>query len=142
MATDPQSDQSQPEIPSSSVSPIIPVVEDYPYVPSPSLLTPAALETLIQKAPEKVLEFVDNHNQRQYELAKQREENRVKAQQDGQTTLRMGLGLFCGVFAGILVYAGVTGDKALPDRFITLTIGALGGGAGVTLLKPKDNAAK
>ncbi|WP_448572587.1 hypothetical protein [Trichothermofontia sp.] len=42
---------------------------------------------------------------------------------------------FCATFVGVLIYASLSGDKTLPDRFITLSLGALGGGVGVVIFR-------
>ncbi len=75
------------------------------------------------------------NEERRRQLEKCKQETQLNIHAQNQTTIRLGLGLFCATFVGVLIYASFSGDKTLPDRFITLSLGALGGGVGVVIFR-------
>lgn len=99
------------------------------------MIAPQAQRALIKSSPDKLLEFVEGYDKRQFELALLEEKNQHKEQLNKQesqrfmfiySTLTAAL-----VFCGSLLYAGVTNDKSLPKDLLTILFSA-GGGSGVT----------
>jgi len=136
--------------------PIIPVVETTylnPRSPSSiSFIPPELLAPLARAKPSDLFKFIGDHNEgerklreltisNQYALDLKREEDRNQASLHTKQLSQFAMGIFAALFSGVLLYAHVAGDKALPDSIIKLMTGALAGGGGVTLLnqnKKKD----
>lgn len=139
-----------------SKPPIIPIVETtYTNSRSPSPISsipPELLATLARAEPSELFKFIGDHNEgerklremtisNQHALDLKREEDRNQASLHTKQLSQFAMGIFAILFTGVLLYAHVAGDKALPDSIIKLMTGALAGGGGVTLLnqnKKKD----
>ncbi|NJP09746.1 MAG: hypothetical protein HC866_09875 [Leptolyngbyaceae cyanobacterium RU_5_1] len=121
------------------------------------LLVPAALlksepvvpldviETLAQSDPEGVVKLLEGRDARLAELYGKREENYAKREENrhqeslaGETTKRMGMGLIFATIISVLVYAGVTADKASFDKILTAALAAFGGAGAVATFSNKS----
>jgi hypothetical protein len=119
--------------------------EDVPLVPIAGgtlpvvaqMISPVAVQALAQQAPEKLLEFIESYDERQFQYCSLKENNRHQERKHEESTKRIGIYFLGLAFAATLVYAGVTGDKALPDKLITIALGA-GGGAGLVVASSRS----
>lgn len=127
-------------------APIIPVIETtYPRSPMASPLPNDLIIVLAKAEPSDILNFMEKYHEgernlreltikNQHELEIKREESRSKVNVNTKQLSQFTMGIFAILFSGVLLYAHVSGDKALPDSVIKLMAGALAGGGGVTLL--------
>lgn len=148
-----------PSIPESSTeqtrqpeeNAIVPLtVENITFPIQVPTISSSAFEALAKKDPAGLLSFVESYDQRRYEIAKFKEENRHKEiiareeakskEQDASSQIsRIAMGLVFSFLGLVLLYSGLTGNKELPEKVINITTAALGGAGGVTLLKRKDD---
>jgi hypothetical protein len=117
------------------------------------VLPPEVLTTLARANPSDVLEFMGKYHERDLKLREmiiekehilnlQREKALSQACLNTRHLSQFAMGIFAVLFAGVLLYAYVAGDKALPDSIIKLMTGALAGGGGVTLLNQNSKKGK
>lgn len=108
-------------------------------------------KNLADKEPEKLISIVDKYIDKQAEIAKIKEENRHrevitcednkhKSQMNIENTKRITIASLVAIVISCFIYAGFTKDSALPDKIMTLLVGAVAGAGGVSLLTKKDNA--
>jgi Pyruvate/2-oxoacid:ferredoxin oxidoreductase gamma subunit len=97
-----------------------------------------AIATLLEGDPKAVVKLLENRDLRLAELhtkkadnAAQQEAHRHKESMARETTNRLGLGLIFATIASILLYAGVTNDKAAFDKILTASLAAFGGAGAV-----------
>jgi Pyruvate/2-oxoacid:ferredoxin oxidoreductase gamma subunit len=98
------------------------------------------IAALLESDPKAVIKLLENRDARLAELhdkkvanATQQEAHRHKENLARETTNRLSLGLIFATIASVLVYAGVSADKAAFDKILTASLAAFGGaGAAVT----------
>lgn len=80
---------------------------------------------------------VDIHN-KNIELRKEQIKHAAIAENNPEITKRLGMGLAFGLFVSFLIYAVVSGDKALTEKVAIGSISAVAGAGGVLINKQKD----
>jgi hypothetical protein len=106
-----------------------------------TVITPETLETLSKTNSAEIIEFAKSRDKSILELHNKKLEITRDTQNKAETTKRFGMGLVFSVIVSVLVYSGVTGDKALTDKVLIAAISAFGGVGGASLLnqqKEKD----
>ncbi|MFQ4139924.1 hypothetical protein PGN35_026785 [Nodosilinea sp. PGN35] len=112
--------------------------EEISYEARLSLLSQRGMAELINTSPQEMAQLAREYYKGDYALKRQKQENEQKIKEAKIQTVRFGLIVFAGIFASVLLYSAFTNNKDFPDRFITLTIGALAGGAGVKIFQEKS----
>lgn len=124
------------------------VPEPYPLVTLERYqLTNREVEALIKSNPGVILELIQENQRQQarnqeqgFELEKikiqneqqikiQKEDNKLKSEQQNRKIVIIAIGAFCTIFAGTLIYAARVNDKNLPNTVITAVISLLAGGS-------------
>ena len=96
-------------------------------------------QILAQKAPEKVLDFAESNDRRQFEFYMKMEGNRHQQRLARESTTRIGIVAVVGIVGIAFSYAITTGDASLAEKIVNTVVGAFGGvGIGV-VLAPKKN---
>lgn len=96
-------------------------------------------QILVQKTPDKLLDFAESNDRRQFEFYTKMEQARHQRRLARETTTRMGIGAVLGVIGVAFGYAITTGDARLAEKIVTTVVGGFGGvGIGV-VLAPKKN---
>ena len=108
-------------------------------------IDPALQRELVRKDPEKFVDLINEIDKRQYEHAKQLEENRnqeelsrqeiaKEEERSRQTTIRLTLFIVLVIVIGGFCYSAFTQDSNLPDKIITALLAVLGGAGGTLAL--------
>jgi len=147
--------QTEPNSENLYDAPVVPISEiTYSRSLSPmGVLQPEILALLDKSDPSDVFRFMGEYHERAHKLREKtlenqhilelkREEARLQASLNTRLLSQFAMGVFAALFSGVLLYAYVAGDKALPDSIIKLMTGALAGGGGVTLLNQSNKKDK
>ncbi|NJM27852.1 MAG: hypothetical protein HC856_05790 [Pseudanabaena sp. RU_4_16] len=147
---DPSTNIEQAQQTESEGALVLPTVETTILPIQMPMIPPLAFEALAKKDPAGLLSFVKSYDERRYQIANLKEENRhkesisreetkSKERDASNKTNRIAMGLVFAFLAIVLLYSGLTGNKELPEKVINITAGALGGAGGATLLKRKED---
>ena len=136
-----------------------PIVEAFPLTRYERYSLPReAMDALVTSNPDVIVKLIqEEQTQRReredhmYQLERmrleneqnlklKREENKLKNRQYDSTIIRLGIGAFCGIFIGALVYAARVDDKNLPNTIITAAISLLAGGSTTIAFSKRDNS--
>jgi hypothetical protein len=98
-------------------------------------LTPEMVE-LIKNRDKCVVDIHDKN----IELKKEQMKHAADAENNAETTKRLGMGLALGLFVSILIYSVVSGDKALTEKVVIGSISAVAGAGGVLINQQKDKS--
>jgi len=97
-------------------------------------LTPEMVD-LIKNRDKCILDVYDKN----LEFRKEHLKHTRITENNAEITKRIGMGLVFGVIVSVLIYSGVTGDKALTEKVIIGAIsGVAGVGGGVLINQQKD----
>ena len=123
------SDNDFPNTPTNSASIVVePVTDINAEIPGFDRLTP-----------EQVLDLARRRTDGKNELLLQKENNRHVEECKRQNIALTSLVVLTFIISAAFLYSGITGDRVLSERVLTLLLGALGG-SGVTalILKPRN----
>jgi len=104
------------------------------------MINPSAVETLAHNAPEKLIDFANLSDDRQYNYYSKLAEYRHTDNRNRENTIRLALGSVFGIVLMAFVYAGFTKDNTLPTQLINTLVGGAGGlGVSSFLQKKKED---
>jgi len=143
MAEDrPQEEEREPEKDLSSEDESL-----LPYLFDPlqaiDIIAPQATKALMENSPDKLLDFVEGYDKRQYDLALLQEKNQHEEEESRQANKKFTILTACiaavVLFLGSLFYAASTKDKTLPKDLLNILL-SIGGSSGATygLLKSQE----
>lgn len=104
------------------------------------MINPSAVETLAHNSPERLIQFADSSDQRQFTYYSKLAEYRHNNNHNRENTIRLALGSVFGIVLMAFVYAGLTKDNTLPTQLINTLVGGAGGlGVSSFLQKKKED---
>jgi hypothetical protein len=115
-----------------------------------AVIASEAIKTLVTEDPERVLTIWENDRQRVHDFYSKKEEYRhqesveraarqEKVAEREENTKRLGMGLIFATILSVLIYAGITADKASFDKILTAALAAFGGAGAVATFAGKKN---
>ncbi|WP_055076477.1 hypothetical protein [Pseudanabaena sp. 'Roaring Creek'] len=133
----------------TGIKPIVTTVESSTLPIQMPTISQELFEILAEKDALGLLKFCQSYDEKRFELAKQKEENRhqetiakekfkLESQTSSENIKKIALAVGLAFFALVLIYSGLCGNQDLPEKIFTLAVGGFGGAGVANSLKRQE----